>query len=283
MALVYHFSREPGTFGCVRDALAGIHDVAAARTWEWLGVALRERPVSLCVVDLASISLAQGGCEELVALRRRFPSVAFVLLQRGSIDPRRLLDLGRLGFRSLVLMGYEGQEWGLRRKIERAWEGTVASKVLRAVGAKLPLREARFLGEALDHVHECWSAEFLAERVGLSRPFLSVLLRRVGLPSAGRLLVWVRLLHAAQWLGDPGRTGQSVSRQLEYSSGAAFRRVLKNFTGATPTLVIARGGMPFVLRHFLRETGFDQAVRERVSARVGTGVSAGVSAGTSVA
>ena len=71
MALVYHFSPEPGTFGCVRDALAGIHDVAAARTWEWLGVALRERPVSLCVVDLASISLAQGGCEELVALRRR--------------------------------------------------------------------------------------------------------------------------------------------------------------------------------------------------------------------
>jgi hypothetical protein len=136
MALVYHFSRETSTFRCVRDALAGVHDVAAARSWEWLTVALRERPVSVCVVDLASIELADGGLEELLALRRRFPSVAFVLLERGSLDPRRLLDLGRLGFRSLVLMGYEGRALGLRRKIERAREETVASKVLRAVSAR---------------------------------------------------------------------------------------------------------------------------------------------------
>ena len=260
MALVYHYSQKPGTLSFVRDALAGLHDVAEARTWERLDNALRERPVSLCVVDIAGFGLADGGREELLALRRRFPSIVFLLLESGQIEPRRLLALGRLGFRSLVLMGYEGQEWGLRRNVERAWEGTVASRVLRAVSAELPLREARVLGVALDHVHLCWSAEVLAERVGLSRPFLSVLLKRAGLPSAGRLLVWIRLLHVAEWLGDPGRTGQSVSRQLEYSSGAAFRRVLKNYTGATPTRVVASGGLPFVLRHFLRQTGFDKAV-----------------------
>ena len=260
MALVYSLTRTPSTFSFVRDTLAGVHDVATVRTWPRLALALRERPVSLCVVDLAGISMSGGGREQLMALRRRFPSVAFVILESGSVEPRRLLDLGRLGFRSLVLMGYEGQEWGLRRNVERAWRRTVASRVLRAVSANLPLREARFLGVALDHVHECWSAEFLAERVGLSRPFLSVLLKRARLPSAGRLLVWIRLLHAAEWLGDPGRTGQSVSRQLEYSSGAAFRRVLKNYTGATPSHVAKLGGMPFVLGHFLRETGFDDAV-----------------------
>lgn len=267
MALVYNFSRDPNTFVFVRDALAGIHDVAWARTWKRLGSELRERPVSLCVVDVAGVSLADGGREELLALRRRFPSVAFVLLESGSVEPRRLLDLGRLGFRSLVLMGYEGQEWGLRRNVQRAWQETVASRVLRGFSAKLPMREARFLKVALDHVHRCWSADLLAERVGLSRPFLSVLLKRAGLPSAGRLLVWVRLLHAAEWLGDPGRTGQSVSRQLQYSSGAAFRRVLKNYTGATPTRVVASGGMAFVLRHFIHHTGFDhQAVEARTSA-----------------
>ena len=94
---------------------------------------------------------------------------------------------------------------------------------------------------------------------------LSVLLKRAGLPSTGRLLVWIRLLHAAEWLGDLGRTGQSVSRSFEYSSGAAFRRVLKNYTGATPTLVATNRGMPFVLGHFLRETGFDPAVGALVS------------------
>lgn len=259
MALVYAFSSDPGTLSFVRDALAGVHDVATARTWGRLGLALRERPVSLCVIDLTGISMSDGGRGELMALRRRFPSVAFVILERGSVKPRQLLDLGRLGFRSLVLMDCEGQEWRFCRSVERAWEPTVASRVLRAVSPKLPFRESRILGMALDHVHRCWSAESLAKRVGLSRPFLSVLLKRAGLPSAGRLLVWVRLLHAAEWLGDPGRTGQSVSRQLEYSSGAAFRRVLKNYTDATPTLVIARGGMPFVLRHFLGDTGLDPA------------------------
>jgi hypothetical protein len=56
-----------------------------------------------------------------------------------------------------------------------------------------------------------------------------------------------------------------VSRQLEYSSGAAFRRALKNYTGATPKLVVARGGMPFILGHFIRETGFDQTAGRLVS------------------
>ena len=260
MALVYTFSRDPSTLSFVRGALSGIHDVAATRTWGRLGDALRERPVSICVVDLTGISLAGGGRARLMALRRRFPSMAYVILEGGSVAPRQLLDLGRLGFRSLALLGSEGQEWRFRRTIERAREQTVASKVLRAVSLRVPLREGRVLGVALDHVHKCWSAELLAEHVGLSRPFLSVLLKRAGLPSVGRLLVWIRLLHAAEWLADPGRTGQSVSRQLEYSSGAAFRRVLKNYTGATPTTVVAKGGMPFVLRHFLRDIGFDEAL-----------------------
>ncbi len=265
MSLVYTFSRDPRTLSFARGALLGVHDVAAARTWRRLSEALRERPVSVCVVDLTGISLSDGGRAQLVALRNRFPSMAFVMLESGSVAPRQLLDLGRLGFRSLVLMGSEGQEWRFRRSIERAREQTVASRVLRAVSRRVPLREGRVLGVALDHVHRCWSAELLAAHVGRSRPFLSVVLKRAGLPSVGRLMVWIRLLHAAEWLCDPGRTGQSVGRQLEYSSGAAFRRVLKNYTGATPTAVVAKGGMPFVLRHFLRDIGFDDAPRVHAS------------------
>ena len=114
MALVYAFTHDSRTFSFVRHTLAGAHDVAAVRTWTRLAVALRERPVSLCVIDLAGVSISSGADENLMALRRRFPSVAFVILESGSVEPRRLLDLGRLGFRSLVLMGYEGRDWGLR-------------------------------------------------------------------------------------------------------------------------------------------------------------------------
>jgi AraC-like DNA-binding protein len=103
---------------------------------------------------------------------------------------------------------------------------------------------------ALDGVHRRWSADDFAAHVGFSRPHLSVRLKRLGLPSLGHLLTWTRLLQAGRWLEEPGRTGESVSRQLEYSSGAAFRRALKQYTGATPREVEA-GGLPFVLRRFI--------------------------------
>src|SRR5690606_5059328 len=103
----------------------------------------------------------------------------------------------------------------------------------------------------LDSVDRRPAADDFAREAGLSRPFLSECLKRAGLPSAGHLLIWVRLLQAGYWLEEPGRSAESVSRQLEYSSGAAFRRALRHYVGATPTEVIQGGGLVFVLRRFL--------------------------------
>ncbi|MGD2123958.1 MAG: AraC family transcriptional regulator, partial [Gemmatimonadota bacterium] len=104
---------------------------------------------------------------------------------------------------------------------------------------------------AMDSVHRRWSAEQMAEEVGLTRPYLSECFKRVGFPSLGHFLLWTRLFHAAHWLQEPGRTGESVGRQLEYSSGAAFRRALKLYTNATPTQIRENGGLGFVLQIFL--------------------------------
>ena len=68
-------------------------------------------------------------------------------------------------------------------------------------------------------------------------------------------IVWAKLLHAGRWLGDPGRTGESVSWQLEYSSGAGFRRALRNYTGATPMEIREAGGLEPVLDAFLATCG----------------------------
>ena len=122
----------------------------------------------------------------------------------------------------------------------------------------LPIREARSLRLAMDGVIRGWSAERLAEAVGLTRPHLSERLKAAGLPSAGHLLVWARLLHAGRWLEDPGRSAESVSRQLEYSSGAAFRRALRNYVDTTPTETREAGGFAFVLDRFLASCSVDR-------------------------
>ena len=255
MALVSTFTRNPEVQSGLREALSTVHDVAEARTLGWLALSLRERPVRVCMVDLTSLGWGPGGLERLLRVRRQFPSVGFVLLAGDKEDPRTLFEVGRLGFRSLVVLNSEDQAWRLRRSVDKAQERGVTSRVLREVSPDLTPRESKALRLVLDQVHKCWSAEGFSELMGLSRPFLSVCLKRTGLPAIGRLLVWSRLLHAGHWLGDPGRTGQSVSRQLEYSSGAAFRRALKGFTGATPTTVAERGGCPSCLDTFCEIVG----------------------------
>ena len=57
---------------------------------------------------------------------------------------------------------------------------------------------------------------------------------------------------------EKGRTGESVSRQLEYANGSTFRRALRSYLGTTPTQVRERGGLPFVLSRFMVECGFTE-------------------------
>lgn len=125
--------------------------------------------------------------------------------------------------------------------------------VIRLVSPSLSRREIAAVRLAMEGVQHGWHTDELAARVGVTRAHLSVLLRARGLPSAGHLLTWARMLHAGRWLMDPGRTAESVSRQLSYSNGsAAFRRALRNYVGATPTQLIEGGGLVRVLERFVK-------------------------------
>ncbi len=210
------------------------------------------------------ISCRAGGLGRAVAeLKAHYPSVGCVVVARPLSDPHALLRLGRARVENLVMVPQDLLVDGLRRELNRALRTTAASLVARAVSPYLPPREAAVVRSALTCSVLGWSAEQLAEDVGLSRPHLSERLKAAGLPSAGHLLVWARLLYAGRWLPDPGRSAESVARQLEYSSGSAFRRAIRNYVGATPTEVIAAGGLVFILEKFLSACSIDHA-REAV-------------------
>lgn len=203
------------------------------------------------VLDSAALPVRHDPEAAVIDLFRRFPSVATVLLARPGISREALFRLGRAGLRGLVLLPLDDLANDLDRSTARALAAGTQAVVTRWVSGRLPRREATAVRMALDGVQSGWDADEFADRVGLSRAHLSVRLTSVGLPSAGHLLIWAKLLHAGRWLADPGRTAESVSRQLEYSSGAAFRRVLRNYVGMTPTEVIRGGGLRPVLERFL--------------------------------
>ena len=255
MPLITVLTRDPSLREAVRTPLGADHDVAGTRSWDRLLSLVRERPVTAVVLDSAAVSREHEPDEAVADLRRRFPSLATVFVQRPHLDPLALFRLGRAGIESLALVQLDGLPGGLRQAMARSARQSTEAQVVRSVSGRLPARETAVVRLALSGVQLGWSADDLAERTGLTRAHLSVRLRSCGLPSVGHLLLWAKLLHAGRWLSDPARSAESISRQLEYSSGAAFRRALHNYVGATPTAVRHGGGGRLVLRRFLDVCG----------------------------
>jgi len=211
--------------------------------------------VTGAVVALSAVPSYPSPEGVIAGLRIQFPNLPLVLLVRTDREPITLFRLGRAGIENLVLLPVENLTHELRRTVARALQRSAASVVMRSLSPRLAPRELMAAHLAMDSIHRRLSAEELADEVGLTRPYLSECFKAAGLPSLGHFLLWTRLFHAGHWLEEPGRTGESVGRQLEYSSGAAFRRALKLYTGATPTEVREQGGLRMVFHHFLARTG----------------------------
>ncbi len=217
---------------------------------------VRERPVSAALVDAGSLCDRDGDpCDlslsQVDALRRGFPSVGLLVLCRSTVRGELLFRLGSQVTGPMRLFPDSEPVRRLLVEVDRSLEASASRQVLSALLPHVLDREVETVRRMVAGLHLRWSAERFAASNGMTRPALSQRLKGGGLLPVGRLLLWSRLLHAAVWLCEPGRSADSVGRQLEYSTGAAFRRALRVYTGATPTQVIRKGGLPFVLSRFL--------------------------------
>jgi AraC-like DNA-binding protein len=255
MSLTTLFTDDTELTAAVEQAAGPSHVVLSTSSWQTLHRLVRERPVTAAGLDASCLAGGRTPDEALGELSARFPNLGLIVLSDRHTDPIRLFRLGRAGIPNLILVGVEDLGRAVPRALQKATELGATTRVTRALAPHLPPRELEAVRLAMDGVHHRWSADQFAGSLGISRPFLSERLKACGLPSTGHLLIWARLLHAGFWLEEPGRTGESVSRQLEYSSGAAFRRALKLYTGATPSQVVREGGLAYVLRRLLESCG----------------------------
>ena len=246
-------------------ALGEEHALVRVATWTRLTWTLRERAVTCALIDGRALPTHDPD-GALVEMGRLYPSVVFVLIAGEDLSTRLLFRLGRAGVEGLVLLPVDGLVRELPSTMRRALARSTASAVIRVVSPSLPRRETETVRLCLEGAQRGWGAEDVADRLGLTRPHLSVGLDRHGLPSLGHLLVWSRLLHAGRWLEEPGRSAESVSRQLGYSSGSAFRRALRSYVGMTPTEVVDAGGFGVVLERFVDEC--DLLIRPRALSSV---------------
>jgi len=253
--LIATFIRDSEVFRDAAAALRPQHDVVSVHGWQHLREIVRNRPVMATILDIdaAQVGVGQGS---LPGFRRRFPHQGVVLLIPHRLDPLALFRLGKSGVSDALFLPVEEMRTELAPVVQGSIRGQTASLVVRALSPYLPRLELQAVSQALDDIRRSRDADRFAARIGFSRAFLSERFKRWGLPSIGHFLLWCRLLHASRWLTEPGRSGESVARQLGYANGAAFRRALRGYTGLTPSEVIANGGFDFMLGTFMRRYGF---------------------------
>ncbi len=255
MSFIAVLTNDSEVLRSVSDALWADHAVVGAGSWDRIIGLSVERPVTGVVLDADLVPQEVGMEAAVEEFAHRFPSIWLVLVARSGTDPWGLFRLGRAGLRSLVLTHLDQLHSGVARAMRTGFGLSTEALVTRAVSPFLPASETLAVRLAMRGAQLGWRTNDLAVRTGITRAHLSVRLKAAGLPSAGHLLIWAKLLHAGRWLGDPGRSGESVSRQLEYSSGAAFRRALRNYTGETPMGIREAGGFEPVLHAFLETCG----------------------------
>lgn len=239
------------------------HGLAWARNWRELDLLVKREPVAAAVADLHA-ERGKDGVLRVYRFARRYPRTPIVVW--GDLDGRDLYRLGKAGA-SDVVVGADTTNAGLVRELLTTLTtddlaAEVDGRLERQVGAdgRALVRLAARLIPSGAQVPE------LATATGVSVSTLERRCERWGLPTPGHLLLWLRIIYGLNWLLEPGRSVESVARQLGYSSGAAFRRAIKVTVGGQPTPLRNRAGVTAAIDGFLAACPGDPAAAERQEA-----------------
>ena len=245
------------------DAVGSMHRVTFVRSWAELRRLLSREALDGCVVD-ADYPNREAAVTEMRMLRERHGDLALVVYADVQENDFELYRFGGLGVNSVVLARRPPWSAGIRSAIERALSSSRADRVRSALDGRYDPDASAAVAWAVENAERTPRVEDFAAAQGKSARELAVLLRRNGLPSPGRLLMWGRLLRAGAYLGKDGRTVEDTALRLGYSSASAMARAMKRETGKTPGEVARGGGLPFVqTRLFQRQHGRRRAAGHR--------------------
>jgi AraC-like DNA-binding protein len=225
------------------------HQLLLARGWEEMRhLALRSAPQLAIFDPYASGSFDLEDCRRF---RADFPSIA--LLPYADFTRNRIRDvlrLASLGIQEEVVRDEDDTPVAFHLLITGALTSSVPGMVLVELEDLLPARLTPFLRDLLFAARQSLRPRDVARLYHRHPNTLREHLKAAGLPPVNKLIVWVRLFHAARLLDSPARTVENVALVLEYPSVSALRNQLQRYAGVTPQEVRERGGLGLVLAAF---------------------------------
>lgn len=249
MALIAAFLPETRDRESLRTA-ASTHDIECVGSWRDLYRLVRKKPVAAAVADLHAES-RKDGVLRVFRFAQRYPLTPLVVW--GEVDGRELFRLGKAGAADVVV----ARDADDRHLVWDVLDSCLSRALSPLVDARL--RDAvsddgrEVVRYAAEHIPDEIQVPDLASAYEMSVSTLERRCERWGLPTPGRLLLWLRVLYGLRWLLEPGRSVESVGYQLGYSSGAAFRRAIKATIGGRPAPLRNDGGFDRALDMFIAE------------------------------
>lgn len=225
------------------------HQALWAESWRDLQRHVRLQPVGVALLDIHAESRKDGALRVL-RFCQRFPLTP--LIAWGDLDGRELFRLGKAGATDVILSRHASDAIMVREILDRAMGRGVWPALETHLNKRLDAEALAIVRHATEKIAEQIQVPELAAAFDVSISTLERRCERWRIPTPGRLLLWLRVLHGVRWLSEPGRSVESVGRQLGYSSGAAFRRAIRATLG--DRVALQRGA-----------DAFDQAVQLMVA------------------
>lgn len=222
--------------------------------WGELRGALREAPPGTVAVVDPYHDAREGLSLGLRDLLRDFPSATVLAACR--FDGSQYADvrtLGEWGIAELICIGKEDARAALARRV-RAMQGRSVERVLReALPRGTTARVRTLVAAAAEMATVGGHAPELAGSLELTERTLLRRCARAQLPPPRRLLAWLRVLLACDFLDDPGHSLSSVSRACGYAADMPLRRAIRNLTGSEPAELRGCGALATAAGAFTRE------------------------------
>lgn len=208
-----------------------------------------------CLIALVSSDLQTKPTTELCSLRERFPGTPLIaLFDPDSSSPDALIAVSRPGVSIAVPVGSLKRDTRLRVAMERCKQVNVTAQVWRFLDGAIPVPAEFLFRRALHISNRARRLGDLATAAGMGERALRKYCAKHSLMSPQWILGWSRVLTAAFYLGDPGRTIQSVARLLHFPSSCALQHQLNRYS-SLPTRQLRRVGPLSHLVGRLRHAG----------------------------
>ncbi|HEX8276364.1 MAG TPA: helix-turn-helix domain-containing protein [Longimicrobiaceae bacterium] len=131
----------------------------------------------------------------------------------------------------------------MRRRLKGVGSRRVSNFVECEILPRLPVQEALIVRAAMHAALKGGRTGEIGRGLHASPRSVDRWCTEAGLPTPRRLLIWFRILAAADLLDDPGRTTESVALACGYSSKHALNRAFRQLVDMTPSR--ARNGTGF--------------------------------------